>query len=189
VYELAKVTVEGETPVAPEALLKAGDFKTGDVANMERVSQGVERIAKAVRRAGYMEAKASSERRLDDGNHRVDVVVRVDSGPQFTMGKLEIKGLDLHGEAEVKRIWGLKEGKPFNPEYPEAFFNSIREQALFDNLGKTKADVKVNPKDRTVDVTLNFLKDDPQKTMPGLPGRGRGALLTGIPQGLQRQAR
>ena len=35
-------------------LIKAGDFKTGDVANFDRVNEGLERIRKAVRRAGYL---------------------------------------------------------------------------------------------------------------------------------------
>jgi len=29
-YELGKVAIEGPSPLAPDVLLKAGDFKTGD---------------------------------------------------------------------------------------------------------------------------------------------------------------
>ena len=91
----------------PEALLKAGDFKTGDVANHRA---GERRAGEdplswfAV--PGYLEAKVTSERKIDDTNKKVDVAVHVEAGPQFTMGKLTIAGLDLNAEAEMRRIWG-----------------------------------------------------------------------------------
>jgi outer membrane protein insertion porin family len=161
-YELGKVTIEGPTPLAPETLLKAGDFKSGDVANIERVNEGLEKIRKLVRRSGYLEAKVTSERKIDDPNKKVELAVHVESGPQFTMGKLTITGLDLNAEAEMRRIWGLKDGKPFNPDYPEQFLNRVKEQAMFDNLGQTKADFQVNNRDHTADVTLSFKGSQPQ---------------------------
>jgi outer membrane translocation and assembly module TamA len=97
----------------------------------------------------------------------------VEAGPLYTMGQLTIAGLDLNGEFEMKRIFAIKEGKPFNPEYPEAFFGSIRQQGLFDNLGDTKAATQVNHQDHTVDVTLTFGGQAPPKrggSGRGLPG-------------------
>ena len=70
-------------------------------------------------------------------------------GPQFLMGQLTIAGLDLNGEFEVKRIWTMKEGKPFNPEYPDFFLNRVREQGVFDDLGQTKSEIQVNEQTRT----------------------------------------
>ncbi len=170
-YELGKVSIDGKPPLPAESLLKAGDFKTGDVANMQRVSQGLDRIRKAVERAGYMNAKVTSERTINDGKKTVDVAVAIDAGAQFTMGKLAIVGLDLEGEAEIKRIWGLKFGKPFNPEYPDSFLKRVKDEAMFDNLGQTKSAVKVNP-DQSVDVTLTFAGSNPQ----GRPGRRRSGV-------------
>src|SRR5205823_1388973 len=129
-YELGKVTVEGPAPVAPDALLKAGAFKPGEVADMSRVNEGVERVRLAVRREGYMDVRTSVDRRVDDEKKLVNLTVHVSAGPQFTMGKLNLVGLDLHGEAEIRRIWILKEGKPFNPEYPDLFLRRVREQGL-----------------------------------------------------------
>jgi outer membrane protein insertion porin family len=99
----------------------------------------------------------------------VNVVIHVLAGPQFTMGKLNLTGLDLNSEVEVRRIWILKPGKPFNPEYPDLFLRRIKEQGLFDNLAQTKAEYQLNQKDHTADVTLVFAGGPG----PG-PGRGRG---------------
>jgi outer membrane protein assembly factor BamA len=174
-YELGKVAIAGPSPVDAASLIKTGDFKTGDVANFDRVNEGLDRIRKAVRRAGYLDVKVTSDRSIDDKKKTVDVNVHIDSGAQYTMGKLNIVGLDLNGEAEITRIWVMKEGKTLNPEYPDYFLQRIKEQALFEGLGDTKADLKVDEKKHTADVTLNFKSEDPTKT-PGRrrPGRGGG---------------
>ena len=172
-YELGKVEIAGPSPVDAEVLIKAGDFKTGDVANFERVNEGLEKIRKAVRRAGYLDGKVTSERSIDDAKKVVDVAVHIEPGAQYTMGKLILVGLDLSGEAEILRIWTLKEGKALNPEYPDHFLNRIKEEGLFEGLGATKADLKVDEKAHTADVTLTFTGEDPTK-QPGRRGGGRG---------------
>jgi outer membrane protein assembly factor BamA len=167
-YELGKVFVDGPTPIPAPDLIKAGEFKSGDVNVREHVNEAVERVKKAVRRAGYLDAQVFSDRHIDDGKHVVDVAMRVDAGPLYHMGRLAINGLDLSGEAEMKRIWTMREGQAFNPEYPDLFLKRIREGGLFDNLGQTKADVKVDAKAHVADVTLNF------KGAPPAPERKRG---------------
>ena len=165
-FELGKVSFDGPTPIAAESLLRTGGFKPGETVNMDRVNDGMERIRKAVARSGYIQAKVTSDRTIDDEKKIVNVVLHLDSGPQFLMGRLQIEGLDLEGEAAMKKMWGLREGKPYNPEYPDAFFKSVREQAMFENLGQTKSQVKVNDREKTVDVTLRFGGADP-RTRPG----------------------
>lgn len=155
-FQLSKVAIDGPSPVSPAALLKAGEFKTGEVANFDKVSEGLEKMRAVLRRAGYLDARLTPNRVLDDAKKTVDVGIRIDPGPQFLMGKLVITGLDLNGEFEMRRIWTLKEGKPFNPEYPQFFLNRVRQEALFDNLGETKSEIQRNEQDHTADVTLSF---------------------------------
>jgi outer membrane protein assembly factor BamA len=168
-FQLAKVTIEGPSPVAPDALLKTGGFKTEEVANFDQVNEGLEKMRAALKRAGYLDAMLTPNRVLDDAKKTVAVAIRIDPGVQYTMGKLTIAGLDLNGEFEMRRIWTLGEGKPFNPDYPQLFLNRVREEGLFDNLGSTKPDVKLNPQDHTADVTLTFGGAAPPKK----DGRGR----------------
>jgi outer membrane protein insertion porin family len=174
-YEMGKVSIEGPTPIAADALLKAGEFKSGDAANVDRIAEGVERVRKTLRRSGYLDATVRSERRIDEGKKAVNVALRVEAGPQYTMGKVRFEGLDLNGEAEMRRIWALPEGKAYNPEYPDVFLQRVKERGLFDNLGQTKAETKVDGKSHTVDVTLVF-KGAPPATGRGRGGRGRGGV-------------
>ena len=71
----------------------------------------------------------------------------------------------------MKRIWTLPEGQAFNPEYPDLFLKRVREGGMFDNLGQTKADVKIDEKAHVANVTLNF-KGVPPVTEKKRGGRG-----------------
>ena len=172
VYSLGKVGFDGAVPVNPESLLKTGNFKTGDIANFDKIGEGVDRIRAAVRKAGYLKAQVTTERSVNDEKKTVDLAMHVDAGPQFAMGKLTYVGLDLESEAEMNRMWTLKGGAPFNPEYPDFFLKRVREEGVFDHLGETKAETKIDEAKRVVDVTLRFSADDPQNK-PGRRG-GRG---------------
>ena len=171
-YTLGKVSIVDETPVSQNQLLKDGDFKPGDVANMELVNAGLERIHTTLRRAGYIQSRVMLTRHLDEGHKAVDIAVHVDAGPQYIMGKLSLVGLDLEGEAEIKRMWGLTDGKAYDPEYPDKFLARVKEMGVFDHLGKTSSEAKQNDKEHSVDVTLHFAGDAGQ-SKPGRRG-GRG---------------
>jgi outer membrane protein assembly factor BamA len=170
-YKLGKVTIEDPTPLKPEELLSAGDFKTGELANFDKVNDGLDRIKKALRHAGYMNAQITPRRAVDDDKRIVSLTLWIDAGTEYTMRKLTIVGLDLEGEAEINRIWTMTPGKPFNPDYPDLFLARIKEEALFENLAKTKAETKINEQDHTADVTLTFSGGAPPATK-GRGGRG-----------------
>jgi outer membrane protein assembly factor BamA len=172
-YTMGKVSIDGPAPAEAAELLRNIDVKTGDVANFDKVDEGLEAMRKALRRAGYLNAKITADRVVDDGHESVDAVIHVEAGPQFTMGKLTVAGLDLEGEAEILRIWTMKTGKPFNPEYPDYFLGAIRQQNIFEHLGKTAAEVKINDKAHTGDVKLTFTAEKPGEKPPG-GGRGPG---------------
>jgi outer membrane protein insertion porin family len=154
-FQLGDVRFEGQAlPV--EQLRKAGDFKTGDVANFTQIQAGVERLETVLKRQGYMHPHTTVERKLQEQKKVVDLVMHVDQGAQYHFGTLKLQGLDINSEAEIRRRWGLKEGAPFNVEYPDYFLSRIREDGVFDNLGKTKSTVDVHDQTLTVDVTLFF---------------------------------
>ena len=95
-------------------------------------------------------------REIRDEDQTVNLAVNIDRGPQFTLGKLDIQGLDLIGEPAVRKMWKIEPGQPFQDGYPESFLNRVREEGIFDNLGKTRAESNIDEATHTVDVTLFF---------------------------------
>lgn len=155
-YNLNKVSIVGELPVKEEDLLTSGKFPVDELANFDEVKAGLERVRKRLRRVGYMNPQLDTERNIDDRKKLVNLTVKVEPGDQFTFGKLNIEGLDIHGEAAIRKMWTMQPGKPFNADYPDYFLNRVREDNIFDGLGKTKSVLAINDQTRIVDVTLQF---------------------------------
>ena len=103
-----------------------------------------------------MKAAAHVDRDVDDKLHKVDIAIVLEPGPRYTMGKLEIAGLDLFSEPVIRKMWGLKPGDAFEPQYPDSFLKDVRDQGLFDNLGKTTATPDIDEKQHVVNVKLVF---------------------------------
>lgn len=164
-YNFGDIRVEG-TLSMNEPLREVAGLKSGDIANFEEVQKALQQVNAAMRREGYMRAKTTPERQVNDEKKTVDLVLRVDPGPQFTFGKLFLEGLDINGEYEIKRIWGLKEGDVFDDSYPDFFLQQVREQGVFDNLQKTLSKVATHDDTLTADVTLIF-NPQPPKKLPG----------------------
>jgi len=60
VYSLGKVEIAGSPPLDPDLLLRSGDFKKGDIANFDRVAEGLERVRAALGGIARIEAEAQS---------------------------------------------------------------------------------------------------------------------------------
>jgi len=86
----------------------------------------------------------------------MDRAVGVVEGDRFEMGELEIVGLDSQAKARLQNAWTLREGQPYNSDYPKEFLkNAFR---LLPHDEQWVADIReaVDAKDKTVDVTLQF---------------------------------
>ena len=155
-YDLGNVRIEGAAGFKSQDLLKTAKFKSGDLANFDEVGKGVDLIKKVLRHQGFMRNDIHIVRQIDDGKKTVDLVLQVNEGPQFLFGTLNVEGLDLNGEAAIRKMWNLKEGKPYNADYPDYFLGKVREEGIFDNLGEMRSEPKINEQAHTVDVTLYF---------------------------------
>jgi outer membrane protein insertion porin family len=155
-YDLGTVRIEGAPNFEPARLLKTGKFKSGDLADFDEVGQGVDRIRKVLAHEGYMRNDVQIVRKIDDAKKTVSLVLHIDEGPQFLFGTLSVEGLDLNGEAAIRKMWTHQPATPYNPEYPDYFLHHVREEGLFDNLGETRAETKIDDKTHIVSVTLYF---------------------------------
>lgn len=156
-FQLGGVKLTGVP--AGATLVKEAKFKTGEQANFTEIEEGAERIRSIVRRGGYMLVKSETERTIDDKEKKVELVIHVDRGALYSFGRLNIEGLDLIGEPQVRKLWAMKPGTPFNGEYSALFLTRLKDDGYFDNLGKTKAKLNIDEKTHIVDVTLLFTSD------------------------------
>lgn len=152
----------------PKPLYQTLILQPGDLANMTEVATAIKRARAFLVREGHLKAEVKYERKLRREKNKplADLNINVTPGPVYTFGKLKIDGLDILNEPQVRKMWGLENGKPYNGEYAELFLSRIRDEGLFENLGSTKAIPTPNEQTRVVDVTLVFgaaVKAPPKK--------------------------
>lgn len=157
VYKLGKVRFRGADE-SEENLPRLANLKGDQTVNFDEVKVANEKIVHSLQRGGYLNVKSEIGRDVHDAEKIVDLTFQIAPGPEFTLGMLDIKGLDIETEPVIRKMWGLQPGKPFNIDYPNHFLERVKEQGIFDNLKSTRAETKVNAGNNTVDVTLFFNK-------------------------------
>jgi outer membrane protein insertion porin family len=142
--------------VDSEELRSRMPFHAGDVFDVEKVEQFRKTLVDTMRHQGHLDATAEVSQQQDDQKHAVNVTYSMNAGPQYTFQTLAVHGLDIESEPAIRKLWGPKPGKPFNPDYPDFFLNRVREMGLFDNLGTTKSNYKADDTTHSVTVDLYF---------------------------------
>jgi outer membrane protein assembly factor BamA len=132
-------------------------LKTNQTVNFDEIRAAQDRIRADQRRAGRLDAASQVKRDVKDEDHTVSVEFQIDPGPLYTLGKVDMIGLDIVSEPEIRKMWGLARGRPFNVEYPDHFLSRVKDGGVFDGLKTTRSETKINA-DHSVDVTLYFNK-------------------------------
>jgi outer membrane protein assembly factor BamA len=153
-FSLGDVTLTGDNLPAA-AMLKAGGFKKGKLANWQEIQQGIWNLEKPLKRTGYFDATAVPQRALHDAEQILDVNITFRMGPLYRFGQLTVVGLSPALEGQVRKHWKLQPGDPFDYDYPRDFFQSFF--ASVDSRQFKKYDVKMKKQDgNKADFTLIF---------------------------------
>lgn len=161
VFKLEKIHVRG-TPFSEEEIQEAGQFQIGETAAMSEIGKGILRVLDRLKEKGHMKASYKAARRLWEDRQAVELFVDVEPGPVYTMGRLQIQGLDLESEPVIRKLWAIKPGEPYRGGYAATFVQRIREMDLFDFLSEIKHEEKTDEKSRSVDVLLVFVGEKPK---------------------------
>ena len=167
-YTLHEVEYRGVDGQKATALARLADLPKDDVANFKLVNDALSKIRKNFREDGYLHVETPVERVIQDVEHTVSLVVNIKTGPRYTMGKLDIKGLDILSEPVIRKMWTMQPGAPYKESYADNLLAYIRSEGIFDNLDRTLAEADVHDDSHTVDVTLTFTvpKRDPKQLQP-----------------------
>jgi len=162
-YALGTVRFAGVARTQQAEIEKLANWQAKQTANFDEIDSGRLRITKRYKSTGYLKVATRVDRTMHDDAKTVDLVVTITPGAQYVFGKLTVVGLDILSEPAVQKYWGERTGKPFDPDFPDAFLMNVRNERMFDNLGETTAVTKINEETHTADVTLTFKGAPPEK--------------------------
>ena len=121
-----------------------------------RLLRDLDAVGKLYRSRGYMKVQIKPDAQCDDEKSTVHYDLNVVEGDQYKMGELEIAGLDTQAKARMQEAWTLREGQPYNADYPKKFLDDTRQLVPRGVQWAISIHESLDAKDKTVDVEIRF---------------------------------
>ena len=132
---------EAGLPEAPRALALQAELRElwplhkGRAFTQSAWSAAKSAVLARARAQGYPLAHwAASEAQVDTEAHRVSLSLRLDSGPLFRLGALQIEGLQHQSEDTVRRLAAYQPGEPYTEQALLDFQERLLRTQLFDGV-------------------------------------------------------
>jgi outer membrane protein assembly factor BamA len=151
-YKLAELVISGNKVVPTDALRKLIHAQSGDPVNVIELEDDVAALQHLYGTRGFMAVQIKASREVDDKALSVKYVFTIIEGGVYTMGDLDIHGLDSKTTAQMQTAWALRTGDTYNSDYPRQFAKQADDQLRDWNITIHES---LNS-DKTVDVTLRF---------------------------------
>jgi outer membrane protein assembly factor BamA len=155
-YKLAALDLGGNKAFSTPALRPLLHARLDEPANAVQLDADIESMKKLYGTRGYMAAIIQAEPEMDDTSSTVKYQLSIQEGDVYSMGDLEIRGLDSRTTARMEEDWKLRGGDTYDSSYAKRFLE--REDKEISLLSDWTVSVResLNPQDRTVDITLRF---------------------------------
>ena len=156
IYSTSSVDWKGNAAIATAEVAPLLHLPPGQPADAVRLLRDLENVGKLYRSRGYMTVQIKPDAQLDDEKSTVHYDLNIVEGDLYKMGALEILGLDTQAKARMRAAWTLREGQPYNADYPKKFVDDTGQ--LLPRGVRWAVSIHESPdvKDKTVDVEIRF---------------------------------
>ena len=155
-YSTSSVDWKGNSAIKIGELAPLLHLSTGQPADAVRLLRDIENVGKLYRSSGYMTVQIKSDTQFDEEKNTVHYDLNIVEGDLYKMGELEILGLDTQATARMQGAWTLREGQPYNADYPEKFRDDTGQLLPRGVRWVISIHETLEAKDKTVDVEVRF---------------------------------
>ena len=155
IYSTSGVAWKGNSAISTSEIAPLIHLPTGEPVDAVRLVRDLENVSKLYRSHGYMTLQIKPEAQFDDDKSTVNYDLNIVEGDLYRMGELEILGLDTQTTAQMRAAWALREGQPYNADYPNKFRTDTG-KLLPRGVQWTITVHESLEKDKTVDVEIRF---------------------------------
>ena len=156
IYSTSTVEWKGNSAVTSAEVASLMHLAPGEPADAVRLLSDIENVSKLYRSRGYMMVQIKPDAQIDDEKSTVRYRLNVVEGDLYRMGELEILGLDTQARARMRAAWTLREGQPYNADYPKKFLDDTRDLVPRGVQWAVSIHETPDAKDKTVDVEIRF---------------------------------
>ena len=156
VYSTSGVEWKGNSAIATAEVAPLLHLPPGQPADAVRLLRDIGNVSKFYRGRGYMTLQIKPEAQFDDDKAAVHYDINIVEGDLYRMGELEITGLDTQAKARLQAAWTLREGQPYDADYPRKFLEDTRQAVPRGVQWAVSIHETLEAKDKTVDVEIHF---------------------------------
>jgi len=156
IYSTSSVDWKGNAAIASAEVAPLLHLPPGQPADAVRLLRDLENVGKLYRSRGYMTVQIKPDAQLDDEKSTVHYDLNIVEGDLYKMGELEILGLDTQAKARMQAAWHLREGQPYNADYPKKFVDDTGQLLPRAVRWAVSIHETLDAKDKTVDVEIRF---------------------------------
>jgi outer membrane protein insertion porin family len=163
-YKLGKVSFVGNKVATQEELRRAFRLPEGawfideDIRGDGRPNGekgAIERSRRIISNQGYARCAVHFDRHIDYDRHIVDLVLHVDEGHKYHVGRVDVAGNEHTRDQVVRRALYLNPGDLWNDDRRDESVLQIRRVGVFDSSGTKPPNVETTfPEDRPDQVDL-----------------------------------
>ena len=156
IYATSSVDWKGNSAIAISEVAPLIHMPAGQPADAVRLLRDLESVDKLYRSRGYMTVQVKPDAQFDDEKSTVHYDLNIVEGDLYRMGELEIAGLDTQAKARMQAAWHLREGQPYNADYPKKFVDETEQLLPRAVRWAVSIHESRDAKDKTVDVEIRF---------------------------------
>ena len=132
-YYLGSVSFVGNTVASGAQLREAFQLAEGVPYKRVDIERAIERARRVISNQGYARCDIRVDRGLDLVNHRVNLVLHVEEGRKYRIGRIDVHGNYVTKDAVVRRAIDLVPGDLWNDDDIDESKRQIQRTGLFKN--------------------------------------------------------
>jgi len=131
-HRLGGITFRGNKAIRDaKTLRKFFPIRDGDVFVVEKISTGLESLRKAYGELGYINFTPLPDTKIDRVKELIDLVIDMDEGRRYFVGKVSVQGLDEPSRREILKSFPLRHGQVHNSRLMEEFLVKYSEMSPY----------------------------------------------------------
>jgi outer membrane protein insertion porin family len=166
-WKLGQVTIEGNQIHSDQLLMQVFTQEPGGWLRSKMIDDAVKKIGDAYHDTGYIFAGVEPEL-IEREGHVADLVVHVQEGEQFKVGRIEFEGNDLTNDKVLRRELRLYEGGVMNLTALRNSVLKVNQLGYFKLNAEDPVEIDTNSENKKVDIL--FKGDEAERTDVQLTG-------------------
>jgi outer membrane protein insertion porin family len=184
-YFVGEVDVEG-VPNRPTAgqVVNASKFQLGELFAPDQVERALTNIKRLMQENGFYRSSVSEEEHKDPARQQIDIVFRINPGPQARVGNVTVPGKPGYSQGQIQDIGKMHPGNPVSVQRVSNALDRLRKK--YQKQNRLLAQVSIPKKSyreeaNAVDYTFDIVPGPKvQVTTEGFKIR-RGVLKQNVP--------